>query len=87
MVPLHASDTLTRARPSRKAGFQIDRVTEDDGLSGVNACFADWHGGAHLRDRKQHRKKNLFTRVRTHNQNMTVAAMQIAERNSSPHLS
>ena len=62
MVPLHASDTLTRARPSRKAGFQIDRVTEDDGLSGVNACFADWHGGAHLRDRKQHRKKNLFTK-------------------------
>jgi DNA polymerase III delta prime subunit len=26
-------------------------------------------------------------RVRTHNQNMTVAAMQMAERNSSPHLS
>ena len=25
--------------------------------------------------------------VRTHNQNMTVAAMQMAERNSSPHLS
>ena len=26
-------------------------------------------------------------RVRTHNQNMTVAAMQMAERNNSPHLS
>ena len=26
-------------------------------------------------------------RVRTHNQNMTVAAMQMAERKSSPHLS
>ena len=29
----------------------------------------------------------LATRVRTHNQNMTVAAMQMAERNNSPHLS
>lgn len=26
-------------------------------------------------------------RVRTHNQNITVAAMQMAEKNSSPHLS
>jgi putative transposase len=26
-------------------------------------------------------------RVRTHNQNMTIAAMQMAERKSSPHLS
>ena len=26
-------------------------------------------------------------RVRTHNQNMTVAAMQMADRKSSPHLS
>ena len=26
-------------------------------------------------------------RVRTHNQNMTVAAIQMAERKSSPHLS
>jgi mannosyltransferase OCH1-like enzyme len=28
-----------------------------------------------------------WTRVRTHNQNMTVAAIQMAERKSSPHLS
>ena len=27
------------------------------------------------------------SRVRTHNQNMTIAAIQIAERNSLPHLS
>jgi len=29
----------------------------------------------------------IVLRVRTHNQNMTVAAIQMAERKSSPHLS
>ena len=39
--------------------------------------------------RQRHRIENLLahSRVRTHNQNMTVAAMQMAERKSSPHLS
>jgi len=34
-----------------------------------------------------HAKSHIVPRVRTHNQNMTVAAKQMAERNSSPHLS
>ena len=39
--------------------------------------------------RGQHSRKTPqeLTRVRTHNQKMTVAAMQIADRNSSPHRS
>lgn len=35
---------------AERAGFQIDRVIEDDGVSGVNTCFADRPGGARLLD-------------------------------------
>ncbi len=33
-----------------------------------------------------HSSLNLVVRVRTHNQKMPVAAMQIADKNSSPHV-
>ena len=54
-----------------------------------------WRGsGAGLHGRRlqaagprSHFGSQQVPRVRTHNQNMTVAAMQMAERNSSPHLS
>lgn len=35
---------------AERAGFKIDRVIEDDGVSGVNTCFADRIGGARLLD-------------------------------------
>ena len=35
---------------AQQAGFIIDRVIEDDGVSGVNTCFADRLGGARLLD-------------------------------------
>jgi len=35
---------------AERAGFKIDRVIEDDGVSGVNTSFADRPGGARLLD-------------------------------------
>lgn len=66
----------------------IKRLTKRLGPSNQDAAIlegrSDTYFSQKVRNLVSHRNQS---RVRTHNQNMTVAAMQMAERKSSPHLS